>query len=157
MRIPVAALAIVGVLLSPALVSAQQVPAVAPTALVESSASSAAPSPLLPSSHLQRGGLVALSASLVSLPAYDAYSTLSALKLGGTESNPLMQGVVRHPAALILLKGGVTASSIFAATHLWQQHHRGAAIALLAVTNGTMAAVAAHNASALRTWRAGGN
>jgi hypothetical protein len=160
-RTLVASLALVGVLSSPAIAFAQQGPIVATVATAlpsDSSAPAAVPS-LVPPSHLQlqRSSVITLSASLVSLQAYDTYSTLSALKLGGTETNPLMQGVVKHPAALILLKGGVAAGSIFAATRLWQQHHRGAAIALLAMTNGTIAVVAAHNASVLRTMRADGN
>lgn len=154
MRITVAALAIVGVLVTPTLVSAQQVPLVAP---VELSSSAVTPSLLAPPSPFQRGTLFGLSASLVSLQAYDAYSTLSAVKLGATESNPLMAGVAQHPAALVLLKGGVTAGSIFAASRLWKEHRRGAAIALLAATNGMMAVVAAHNASTLGSMRAGRN
>ena len=103
----------------PSFVSARQGRAIVTVAPVESPASEVLPSlvPLSLPSHVQRGSLVALSASLASLQAYDAYSTLSAITLGGTESNPIMQGVVKHPAALILLKGGLAASSIFAATH----------------------------------------
>src|SRR5712691_10246227 len=144
-RIHVASLVIVSVLSSPALACAQESHTVAPT---ESSA--AAPS------FLQRGGLISLSAGVASLQAYDTYSTLTALTHGAAEANPLMQGIVQHPAALIVLKGAVTVGSVYAATQLWRQHHRGAALVLLAATSGASAAVAAHNASVVRAVRESG-
>src|SRR5476649_585423 len=101
----------------------------------------------------QRPVLTMLSASMSGLQAYDAYSTLTALKRGGVESNPLMQGIVGHPAVFIGVKAGLTAASIYAAERLWREHHRGTAIALMAVTNGIMAAVAVNNASVLHASR----
>ena len=101
----------------------------------------------------QRPVLTMLSASMAGLQAYDAYSTLTALKRGGGESNPLMQGILGHPAVFIGVKAGLTAASIYAAERLWREHHRGTAIALMAVTNGIMAAVAVNNASVLHASR----
>jgi len=69
------------------------------------------------------------------------------------EANPVMQAVTRRPVALVAVKAGVAASSILASTHLWKQHHRKTAVALLAITNGMMTAVAIHNASVLHSMR----
>lgn len=108
----------------------------------------------------QRGAarmtLVALAVGSASLQAYDAYSTLAALNRGAVEANPAMRAVARRPAALVAVKAGVATSAIVASAQLWKQHHRKAALLLLGITNGTMAAVAVHNASALRSMRAAG-
>ena len=101
-----------------------------------------------------RATLISLAAASASLQAYDTYATLSAISLGAVEANPAMKAVARRPAALVALKAGVATSSILASAHLWKQHHRGAAVALLAVTNGMMTAVAVHNASVLHSMRA---
>jgi hypothetical protein len=98
-----------------------------------------------------RGSLLpALYLSLATLNAYDAYSTTSALGKGAVEANPLMRGVAGNPAALWAVKGGVTAVSIYAAERLWRDNHRVAAIAVMAITNGVMAAVATQNSRVLR-------
>ncbi len=131
-RIHVASFVIASVLLSPALACAQE------------------------GHPVGRGALIVLSASVTSLQAYDTYSTLAALKHGAVEANPLMQGVVKHPGAFVALKGGIAIGPVYAATQLWRRHHRGAALVLRAVTSGAAAAVAAHNASVLRTARGNG-
>ena len=59
--------------------------------------------------------LPALYATAVGLQAFDVYSTLSALHLGGVEQNPLMKNVVETPAALVATKATVTVASIAAA------------------------------------------
>ena len=100
-----------------------------------------------------RATLISLAAASASLQAYDAYSTLSAVRLGAVEANPVMQAVTRRPVVLVAVKAGVAASSILASTHLWKQHHRKTAVALLAITNGMMTAVAIHNASVLHSMR----
>ena len=82
------------------------------------------------------------------LQAYDAYSTLSALKAGAVEANPLMKGAVTSPVALVGIKAGVSAASIIAAERMWH-HNRLGAIAMMAISNGMMAIVAAHNAQVL--------
>lgn len=97
--------------------------------------------------------LPALYVSLAALQGYDAYSTLKVLKQGGVEANPMMRGVSGNPAAFIAIKGAVTFASIYTAERLWRDDHRVAAIVLMAATTGTMAAIAAHNASVLRAQR----
>ena len=93
--------------------------------------------------------LTALYGGSAALQAFDAFSTLKALKGGAVEANPLMKGVVGNPGVFIGIKAGVTAASIMAAEQMWRNHHRVAAIVTMAATNGFMAAVAAHNASVL--------
>lgn len=93
--------------------------------------------------------LPALYAGTALLQSYDAYSTLSALKAGGVEANPIMKGITKNPAAFIGLKAGVAAMSIVAAERMWKNHNRMGAVLTMVATNGLMAMVAAHNASVL--------
>ena len=97
--------------------------------------------------------LSSMYAGLAALQGYDVYSTMVALKRGATEANPLMAGVTRNPGAFIALKAGMTTVSIVAAERLWRQHHRAQAVAVMAISNGFMALVAAHNASVVATAR----
>lgn len=94
-------------------------------------------------------GLPALYAGSALLQAYDAYSTLTVLKHGGVEANPVMRGVTTHPAAFIGLKAGVTAMSIMAAERMWKNNNRLGAVLTMAAMNSMMALVAAHNAHVL--------
>jgi hypothetical protein len=93
--------------------------------------------------------LPALYGMSAALQGYDAYSTLSALKHGGVEANPVMKGITGNPVAFIGLKAGVTAMSIVAAERMWKNHNRVGAIVTMVVTNGLMSAVAANNAKVL--------
>ena len=97
--------------------------------------------------------LPALYLGSAALQAFDAYSTMSALKSGGTEANPLMKSAASNPVALIGIKATVTVASIMAAERMWRGHNRIGAIAVMAASNGMMAIVAAHNASVLTTLR----
>lgn len=94
--------------------------------------------------------LPALYISLTALNAFDAFSTTKALSSGsGVEANPLMGKATGNSAAVWAIKGAVTASTIFAAERLWKNHQRGQAIAVMLVSNGVMAVVAAQNARVL--------
>src|SRR5262245_21330629 len=72
--------------------------------------------------HLQNSrrplALPSLYVSSAILQGYDAYSTLSVIKYGGVEANPLMQGITKSPVAFIGLKAGVTAMSIMTAERM---------------------------------------
>ena len=94
--------------------------------------------------------LPSLYAGSAFLQGYDAYSTLAALKNGGTEANPLMKGITKSPVAFIGLKAGVTMMSIMAAERLWKDNNRLGAVLTMVASNGFMAAVAAHNAAVLQ-------
>jgi hypothetical protein len=109
------------------------------------------PGPVTPA---ERGAaLPALYVSLAGLQVYDGYSTSRGLKNGAVESNAILGALANHPAALWAAKGATAFVSIYVAERLWRGHHRGQAIALMAVSNGLMAAVAASNASTIRGQR----
>lgn len=131
------------------------------TPVVMSAASVASAAPLLdeidwsqPTVHFgspRRGAVLpALYVSLAGLHTFDAYSTLKGVSKGAVESNPLMRGAARNSTAVWAIKAGVTGATIGLAERLWRDNKRGQAIALLVVSNGVMAAVAARNASVLR-------
>jgi hypothetical protein len=88
--------------------------------------------------------LPALYAATAALQALDAHSTLTGLKSGATEANPLMKGVAGNPTALLAVKAGAAASTIYFAEKLWRRN-RVAAVVLMAAVNGVTAAVVAHN------------
>jgi hypothetical protein len=94
--------------------------------------------------------LSSLYAGSAFLQGYDTYSTLTALKSGAVEANPLMKGITKSPAAFMALKAGVTMASIMGAERMWKNNHRTGAVIMMIASNGMMAAVAAHNASVLR-------
>lgn len=93
--------------------------------------------------------LPALYGASALLQGYDAYSTLTVLKHGGVEANPVMKGLTKSPAAFIGLKAGVTMMSIMAAERMWKSRNRVGAIATMIISNGLMTAVAANNARVL--------
>jgi hypothetical protein len=97
--------------------------------------------------------LPTLYAGSALLQGYDAYSTLTALKSGATEANPLMKGITKVPVAFIALKAGMTMASIMSAERMWKDNHRVRAIVIMAVSNGMMAMVAKHNAGVLQRVR----
>ena len=93
--------------------------------------------------------LPALYATSAALQGYDAYSTMTALKNGGVEANPLMKTVTKNPAAFVALKAGMAATSIMAAERLWKNGNRMGAIGVMVASNVGMAFVAANNARVL--------
>ena len=96
-------------------------------------------------SRVRRPGLLpALYASNVVLQALDAHSTMKALNHGAREANPMMQGVVGNPTALLAVKAGAAVGTIYFAEKLWRRN-RVAAVALMVAVNGVSAAVVAHN------------
>ena len=97
--------------------------------------------------------LPALYAGSALLQGYDAYSTMSALKAGGREANPLMKTVVSNPFLFIGVKAAITTTSIMTAERMWRNHNRLGAVAVMVISNGVMAAVAAHNNSVLNGLR----
>ena len=97
--------------------------------------------------------LPALYASQVALQALDAHSTYSAINRGAVEANPLMKGVVGNKGAMMAVKAGVAASTIWVAERMWKRGNRVGAIATMLIANGVTAAVVANNyklASSLR-------
>jgi hypothetical protein len=94
--------------------------------------------------------LPALYATTAVLQGYDAYSTLSVLKQGGVEANPVMKGITKSPMAFIGLKAGMTTLSIISAERMWKRGNRMGAVATMVASNVFMAYVAASNARVLR-------
>lgn len=97
--------------------------------------------------------LPALYAAQVALQALDAHSTYSAISRGGVEANPLMKGVVGNKGAMMAVKAGVAASTIWIAERMWKRGNRAGAIATMLIVNGVTGAVVANNykvASSLR-------
>jgi hypothetical protein len=124
---------------------------VSPVQLASDTDWSLQPVPVGPSTAPSRGNLLpVLYVSLAGLNIFDAYTTRTGLSHGAVEANPLMHAVAGNSAALWAIKGGATAASIFFAERLWRQHRRAEAIAVMVVSNGVMAGVAARNASVLR-------
>jgi Domain of unknown function (DUF5658) len=97
--------------------------------------------------------LPGLYVSAAALQVYDGLSTMTGLKQGAVEANPLLTGIAGKSIALWAVKGGVTTVSIFAAVRLWRQHRRAEAIAMMVAVNGVAVAVAARNASVTRAVR----
>ena len=95
--------------------------------------------------------LPALYAGSTILQAYDAYSTMKALRLGAVEANPVVQGIVGNPALFIGVKAAIASASILAAEQMWKNHHKVAAIVTMVASNSIMAMVAAHNAGVINT------
>lgn len=95
--------------------------------------------------------LPALYVASAALQGYDAYSTLTALKQGGLEANPLMKNIVKHPAAFVALKATVAATSIMAAERMWKNGNRLCAVGVMVASNVAMGFVAASNARVLAT------
>ncbi len=95
------------------------------------------------------GALMPMYAMSFALQGYDAWSTLSALRAGGREANPMMQSVVGSPVAFTAVKVGTAAATFLASERLWKTHHRTAALAVMAVSNIGMSMVAVNNARAL--------
>lgn len=106
---------------------------------------------LAPTFHGARRPMVlpALYAGSAILQGYDAYSTLSVLKNGGVEANPMMKSVTQSPVAFVAVKASIAAASIMASERLWKDNHRVAAVLTMVATNGLMGMVAAHNSSVL--------
>jgi hypothetical protein len=125
---------------TPAKAEAEQ----APTTFGRSSFDGRAKRPML---------LPALYAAQAALQALDAHSTYSALSRGGVEANPLMKGVVGNKGAMMAVKVGVAASTIWMAERMWKKGNRVGAIATMLVVNGVTAGIVANNykvASSLR-------
>jgi len=93
-------------------------------------------------------GLPALYASFVALQSFDIYSTNKAIANGAHEANPMMKSVVGNPALFYGVKAVATVAPMLAAERMWKTN-KARAVAIMLMSNGVMAAVAAHNASVL--------
>jgi uncharacterized protein DUF5658 len=88
--------------------------------------------------------LPVLYATTALTQALDAHSTMTAMSRGAREANPVMQGVASNGGALVAVKAGIAAGSIFVAEKMWRRNRAGA-IATMVALNLVTAAVAVHN------------
>jgi hypothetical protein len=86
----------------------------------------------------------------VALQALDVSSTLQALKTpGAREANPMMAGLVDHPAAFIAVKSATTLA-LLASLRQFSKGHPKASVLVMAAINGGYAYIVTsnfHNAS----------
>jgi hypothetical protein len=97
---------------------------------------------------LRRSLIVSFSA----LQLLDAHSTTKALQSGGREANPAMAGIASNRTVLFAVKAGTAAATAYLAERLSKNHPK-KAIVLMAVLNGTYAAIVAHNYRVARAGR----
>jgi hypothetical protein len=95
--------------------------------------------------------LPAMYISLAGLQAYDGYATLRGVRAGATETNPLVGGLAKQPAAFWTVKALSTVTTIYFAEQLWRQNKRTQAIVTMVVANAVMGVVAARNTSVLKS------
>jgi hypothetical protein len=88
--------------------------------------------------------LTPLYASTIVLQALDAHSTMSAMNKGAHEANPFMQGVAKNNGAMLAVKAGVAAGTIYFAERMWRRNRVGA-VAMMIAVNTIDAFVVAHN------------
>jgi hypothetical protein len=123
--------------------------------LVATSETTAHIAPLLQSPTEAHGeqqrpvSLLPMYIGFAALQSYDMYSTLTALRAGAHEANPVASGLVSTPAAFAAAKIGGTAAAFYVSEHLWRNHHRGAAVAVMVGSNVAMSLVSANNARVL--------
>jgi hypothetical protein len=103
------------------------------------------------SSHLRT--LAPFYASTIVLQALDVRSTLQVIGLGGGEGNPLLKGIVAHPALFMGMKAAIAAASIYSANRL-AKHNKIGAIATMVALNSVYAMVVEHNLQLARTMSA---
>jgi Domain of unknown function (DUF5658) len=85
-----------------------------------------------------------LYVSFVALQVLDVHSTMKSIGEGRAEANPVMNGLVRQPAAFVAAKVAATAATFYVSERLWRRNRVGAVVLMLAV-NGTYAAIVANN------------
>ena len=95
--------------------------------------------------------LPAMYVSLAGLQAYDGYATLHGVHAGATETNPLVGGLAKQPAAFWTVKALSTVTTIYFAEQLWRQNKRTQAIVTMVVANAVMGVVSARNISVLKS------
>ncbi len=88
--------------------------------------------------------LASLYVSYATLQVLDATSTFKALENGAVEANPLLKGVASNRGAMLAVKAGATAATLYLTERLWKKN-RTAAIALMVCANSAYAAIVTHN------------
>ena len=93
-------------------------------------------------------GHVWLETSFLALQAVDVHSTLRAIDQGGHEANPLLRHVAHSPTAMLAIKSGAAALTVYANERFWKRKPR-AALTLMIAESTLYAVIAAHNYSSV--------
>ena len=94
--------------------------------------------------------MVPMYVGFATLQGLDYHTTTRALSTGvGREGNPVMGNVAGNKGAFLAVKAASTAGVILVGEKLWKKNRAGAVV-FMAVANGLMASVVAHNYSVLR-------
>jgi hypothetical protein len=88
--------------------------------------------------------MTSLYATTALMQALDVHSTLSAIKAGAVEANPIMGRLSGNPGALVASKAAVAAVSIWAA-HKISKKNKVAAVVTLVAVNSAYAMIVSHN------------
>jgi len=129
-----------------------------PRLAIEAPVAAPAPRPLAPSSlaspkveawmidapERRPTALPALYAAFGALQALDVYSTRKAVGRGAFEANPLMRTAAKNSGTMLAVKAATGAAAIYFTERAWKKNKKGAVI-LMAVINGSMAAIVARN------------
>jgi hypothetical protein len=103
------------------------------------------PSRVTPNVETEGGAsLLPLHAATVALQLLDAHSTMTAMKYGGVEANPLMKDVASNRTALFGVKAAVATTTILATHHVGKRNRLAAVLTGIAI-NAAYAAIVAHN------------
>jgi hypothetical protein len=90
------------------------------------------------------GVLTALQAATIATQMLDVHSTASAMKVGATEANPLMGGLVKNRAAFIGVKAAMGAGLVYVTHHIAKENKM-LAIVTSAAINSAYLMIARHN------------
>lgn len=94
--------------------------------------------PVPPTGWSAPGLHLTLSAGFAALQTLDVVTTLRGVRNGSAvEANPLVGGLAERPAALIAVKGGLTAATLLSMNSLARKHPKAAALTMIALNAGT--------------------
>jgi Domain of unknown function (DUF5658) len=97
--------------------------------------------------------LPALYVAQGALQAMDVHSTYSAIDGGAHEANPVMKNVVGNKSAMVAVKAGVAASTIWLAESMWKRGNRVGALITMIAANSVTGVIVAHNYKLARQLR----
>lgn len=97
-----------------------------------------------PTAPKRPAALTTLYVSYAALQVLDATSTFRALENGAVEANPLLKGIASNRGAMLAVKAGTTAATLYLTERLWKKN-RVAAVTLMVCANSAYAAIVAHN------------
>jgi hypothetical protein len=97
--------------------------------------------------------LIPLYGATIALQGYDAYSTITGIRAGRPELNPMMKPIAGNPALFVTIKAGLAAATIASAEQMWKKGARREAIVMMILSSSVMTWVDVHNAAVLRGQR----